>query len=179
MVSSECTPIRFPAWKEALAAEPLPEAVRASYRRGILAFLHHCKVRRASATAMLAKEYLVGTKTQDANEIREALRWFFAPRSDARLVHRDPHQPRTRRGRTLPYADRPRPTPRVRGRWCRPPRSPIRAARTRNAISSRPVGPRRSYGAPRKRIVAGRGALWAFWEENRLTRPTPATRPRF
>ena len=69
--------VSFPIWKEALSVASLPTETQMGYRREILAFLHHCKVKRAPATIMLAKEYLAAQERQGANGARPALRWFF------------------------------------------------------------------------------------------------------
>ena len=72
-MSSESSPISFPTWKEILAFEPVASETKGEYRREILAFLHHCKVKRAPATVMLAKEYLAARETQGATGARLAL----------------------------------------------------------------------------------------------------------
>jgi hypothetical protein len=74
---NEREPLSFPDWREALATVALSPAEREAYRRKILAFLHLCKVRRAPATVMLAKEYLADRERQGAMEARPRLRWFF------------------------------------------------------------------------------------------------------
>lgn len=76
-MSSDSAPLSFPHWKEALAAADLAAGDRAEIHREILAFLHLCKVRRAPATVMLAKEYLADRERQGAKAARPALRWFF------------------------------------------------------------------------------------------------------
>jgi hypothetical protein len=88
---NEREPLSFPDWREALAAVALSPAEREAYRREILAFLHLCKVRRAPATVMLAKEYLADRERQGAMEARPRLRWFFqAGRARLTAVARDP-----------------------------------------------------------------------------------------
>ncbi len=76
-MSHETEAVSFPSWKSALASTGWPEAQQAEYRREILAFLHLCKVRRAPATIMLAKEYLADRTRQGPNGARLPLRWFF------------------------------------------------------------------------------------------------------
>ncbi|MEO6876050.1 MAG: phage integrase N-terminal SAM-like domain-containing protein [Opitutaceae bacterium] len=76
-MSADQAAVSFSAWKEALVAAGLAPAEQARYRREILEFLHHCKVRRAAATVMLAKEYLLERERQGATVARPALRWFF------------------------------------------------------------------------------------------------------
>jgi hypothetical protein len=88
---NEREPLSFPDWREALATVALSPAEREAYRREILAFLHLCKVRRAPATVMLAKEYLADRERQGAMEARPRLRWFFqAGRARLTAVARDP-----------------------------------------------------------------------------------------
>jgi integron integrase len=70
--------LRFSNWEEALAKVSAGREFVA-YREAILGFLHHCKVSRAPATVMLAKEYIErrekqGNKREETT--REALRWF-------------------------------------------------------------------------------------------------------
>ena len=70
--------VRFPNWDEALAKVSTGHEYIA-YKQAILGFLHHCKVSRAPATIMLAKEYIEriekqGNKREET--IRESLRWF-------------------------------------------------------------------------------------------------------
>jgi hypothetical protein len=74
--SADQQPISFPDWKGALQRAPVSRSERESYHREILAFLHHCKIRRAPATIMLAKEYLAERERQGGNGARVALRWF-------------------------------------------------------------------------------------------------------
>jgi integron integrase len=76
-MNPESAPVSFPAWKEVLASATVVPEAKSEYRREILAFLHHCKVRRAPATVMLAKEYLATRERQGASGARVALRWFF------------------------------------------------------------------------------------------------------
>ena len=76
-MSPETEAVSFPAWKSALANTGWPEARQAEYRREILAFLHLCKVRRAPAAIMLAKEYLAERARQGPNSARGPLLWFF------------------------------------------------------------------------------------------------------
>jgi len=49
----------------------------AAYRREIIAFLRHCKLRRAPATVERAKAYVEERERQTAAPVREALRWWF------------------------------------------------------------------------------------------------------
>jgi integron integrase len=76
-MNHETQPVSFPTWKATLRSERFPVATRAEHEREILGFLHRCKVRRAPATVMLAKEYLAERERQGANGARLALRWFF------------------------------------------------------------------------------------------------------
>ena len=75
----ENQPVSFPAWKAALYRAAIPAGQRDAYQREILAFLRHCKIRRAPATIMLVKEYLAERDKQGANGPREALRWLPFP----------------------------------------------------------------------------------------------------
>lgn len=70
-------PIWFPHWKSVLAATALPEDRKILFCREILAFLHHCKVRRAAATIIFAQSYLDAPDQRDSLQARPALRWFF------------------------------------------------------------------------------------------------------
>lgn len=54
----EDRPISFPEWKTALMRAGLAIHEREVFRREILTFLRHCKVRRAPATIAGAREYL-------------------------------------------------------------------------------------------------------------------------
>ena len=75
-VKNERTPISFPAWKEVLSAASMPQETKDAYRRDILAFLHHCKVRHAPATIMLTKRYLEELERQGertANRVSNGL----------------------------------------------------------------------------------------------------------
>ena len=70
--------LRFSNWEEELAKVSAGREYVA-YSQAILGFLHHCKVSRAPATIMLAKEYIErrekqGNKREETT--REALRWF-------------------------------------------------------------------------------------------------------
>src|SRR4051812_34707828 len=65
-MDSESRPISFHSWNEALAAASLPVELRATYRREILAFLHHCKILRAPASVMVVKQYLPTRERQGA-----------------------------------------------------------------------------------------------------------------
>ena len=70
--------VRFPNWEDALAMVSAGREF-AMYKQAILGFLHHCKICRAPATIMLAKEYIEriekqGNKREETT--REALRWF-------------------------------------------------------------------------------------------------------
>jgi len=70
--------VRFPNWEEALEKVSSGREYVA-YQQAIIGFLHHCKVCRAPATVMLAKEYIEGLEKQGNKReetIREALRWF-------------------------------------------------------------------------------------------------------
>jgi integron integrase len=70
--------LRFANWEEALARVSTGREY-VVYKHAILGFLHHCKVSRAPATIMLAKEYIErlekqGNKREETT--RDALRWF-------------------------------------------------------------------------------------------------------
>ena len=70
----ENQPLSFPVWKAALPQAAIPAGQRGAFQRGILAFLHHCPIRRAPATILKAKEYLAASRRQGPNGPREALR---------------------------------------------------------------------------------------------------------
>jgi integron integrase len=82
--------LSFPGWKEALSSAALAVEIKAEFRREILSFLRHGKVRRAAATIMLVKEYLPEREKQGANAARPALRWFFV---QGRAASGNPAQP--------------------------------------------------------------------------------------
>lgn len=63
----------FPPWKAELANTGWPAAKHAEYRREILGILHRCKVGRAPATIMLAKEYMASREREGANGARVPL----------------------------------------------------------------------------------------------------------
>lgn len=60
-----------------LAAEPWPATKTNIFRREILSFLRHCKVKCAPATVVLMTEYLAVVEQQGATAARPALRWFY------------------------------------------------------------------------------------------------------
>ena len=66
--------IRFPGWKDALAAEPIDPGLRERHRRAVFGFLKHCKEQRTAASVASIRAYLAITADVGA---REALRWFF------------------------------------------------------------------------------------------------------
>ena len=49
--------VSFPDWKIVLARADLTEPVKVEFVREIIAFLRHCKARRAAATTEEAKGY--------------------------------------------------------------------------------------------------------------------------
>ncbi len=75
--------VSFPTWKAAQRGEGFPVGTRAEHEREILGFLHRCKVKRAPATIMLAKEYLVERARQGPTGARVPLLWFFQATSKA------------------------------------------------------------------------------------------------
>lgn len=76
-MDAERRAVSFANWKSALDLEAWDDDKKASYRREIFAFLHHCKLRRGAATVMSMKQYLEEKERQGANEARVALRWFY------------------------------------------------------------------------------------------------------
>lgn len=70
-------PVSFPDWKTVLAKAALSEAAKAEWAREIIAFLRHCKARRAAATTEVAKGYLAERESRGPGRAREALRWFY------------------------------------------------------------------------------------------------------
>ena len=64
--------IRFPGWKEALAAAPLSPAEREAHRRAILSLLKQCKERRVPVSVAVIRRHL---DKQPGH--RAALRWFY------------------------------------------------------------------------------------------------------
>ena len=85
--NTERDAISFPEWNTALMAA-VPAAQREAYRREILSFLRHCKLRHAPATIALARQYVAGHESA-----RVALRWFVTwgrarggPASSAALI---------------------------------------------------------------------------------------------
>lgn len=73
----EDRPVSFPAWKTALMHAELSAHEREAFRREILAYLRHCKVRRAPATIAGARSYLADPEGTGCGPARRALRWFF------------------------------------------------------------------------------------------------------
>jgi len=70
--------LRLPNWEAALAKVSSGREY-VVYKEVILGFLHHCKISRAPATVMLAKQYIEQIEKQcnKRDEMaREALRWF-------------------------------------------------------------------------------------------------------
>ncbi len=70
--------LRFPDWEMALS-RVTEGREQILYKRAILGFLHLCKVSRAPATIMLAKEYIEQLEKQGNKRdetTREALHWF-------------------------------------------------------------------------------------------------------
>ena len=89
--------IWFPDWKAALAAEAWPAEKTGAFRREVLSFLHHCKVRRAPATVMLMKQYLPEEERQRAKLARPGVARILSGGPPAR---RAPRRGRRMDGRT-------------------------------------------------------------------------------
>ncbi len=80
-------PVSFPRWKAALSQAALSPNLREAFRREILTYLHHCKVRRSPVSVASIKLYLDGRERQSTGPAREALRWFYrAARAQTRSV---------------------------------------------------------------------------------------------
>lgn len=72
----EDTPISFPDWSEALAAE-FDSAQQQAYRWAVIAFLKYCRDKRAPASVKLIRLYLDQLGSAPAAQARPALRWFY------------------------------------------------------------------------------------------------------
>ena len=73
------TPVSFSEWSTVLAGEALDPATQERYRRAVVGYLHHLKVRRERASLASAKAYVEHGEAQGVTDVhdREALRWFF------------------------------------------------------------------------------------------------------
>jgi integron integrase len=69
--------VSFPDWKAVLAGADMTRETKTEFAAEVVAFLSHCKARRAAATNEVAKLYLSGRETQAPGRAREALRWFY------------------------------------------------------------------------------------------------------
>ena len=92
---AETTPVSFPSWKDALAAEALPPATKLDDQRELIEFLVHCRRLHAPATIALARQYLQGKFPSEedgarSEPAREALRWFFRAAKDAPAIDLEP-----------------------------------------------------------------------------------------
>jgi len=51
----DSSPVRFPQWNVVLSRDSLSPELKHAYRKEIMAFLRHCKIHRAPATAVTMK----------------------------------------------------------------------------------------------------------------------------
>ena len=101
--------VKFPDWKERLAAEPWPWAVKQQATRDIIGFLRHCRELHSPACIAVAKDYLARREAQaetGQSSPRVALRWFFvAARNEAaRATAGEAHPPAGDAARGTPRA---------------------------------------------------------------------------
>lgn len=70
-------PISFPNWKQTLAESDLNQDRQTVFRREIISFLRHCKVKHAPASVELIRQWLALKEKQSDGPAHLALRWFY------------------------------------------------------------------------------------------------------
>ncbi len=168
-------PVSFPGWKGVLAQANLSPALKVTYTREIITFLHHCKKCHSPATVPFIKQWLAGPRLQVSRpglaagsvQAREALRWFYrhAPKtersgetSDLRRVALAPSDPEDDR----PDAGIPHP-PNIRAK--QRPRPPLRPMEPRPAVQDL-GGP--DWEKALVKTMRVRGLLWRTEETYRM-----------
>ncbi len=135
-------PISFPNWKHTLAESDLNLDRQAVFRREIISFLRHCKVKHAPASVELIRQWLALKEKQSDGPAHLALRWFY--------------REGTRSGRSA-KSGATRPTPESENERAFPEVTPHRAA----GWGPAPVHPSsrgESEGSPPTSSTAGRMA---------------------